>query len=243
MWVIGNYVITTTTFIRASAFIISSLLAVDHIKRRGLDPAILYNTGFAAIISGIFGSHMLVVLLNLRSYLKHPIDIFALGRGGFSAYGALLFAGIGAYIYLRIKRLSVNTIGDLLAPYAALALAIARISCFIGGCCYGKEAACGIWGPVMKKILIPTQLISSLALLLIFVALRLLQERPHKDGQVLYLLFVLYGIKRFLIEFWRGDTHQFLWGLTLFQCFSILLIGFACVQLMRLQKKARPTKK
>jgi phosphatidylglycerol:prolipoprotein diacylglycerol transferase len=219
----------------AIAFTVGISLACSQARGQGLDADAIFNLGFAAIISGIIGARLLYVLLNLGTYLENPLEIIMLQHGGLAWFGGLLLGSAGGWFYIKRKKLPLYSTLDLLAPFVALSQAIGRIGCLLNGCCYGKESPFGLYFPVMDKVLIPTQLISSVSMVVIYIVLRLLQENPHRRGQVFFLYLALYGAKRFLVEFLRGDTPAILFGLTIFQYFSIALFCFACWRLTRMR--------
>jgi phosphatidylglycerol:prolipoprotein diacylglycerol transferase len=126
---------------------------------------------------------------------------------------------------------------DMLSPSVAVGLAIGRVGCFLSGCCFGsvcptqppgvrfprwsdawdlhlkehraeliqQHAETGVWESLPVH---PTQLYEAGGLLLILGFLwwgpRL---RKRSDGQVLGWLLALYGVLRFVIEFWRADER------------------------------------
>jgi phosphatidylglycerol:prolipoprotein diacylglycerol transferase len=139
-------------------------------------------------------------------------------------------------VYVKNKKLPLLKILDLMIPFVALAQAIGRIGCLLNGCCFGKISEFGLYFPVHHQILVPTQLYSSLILIFIFIVLRILQEKPHKQGQVFFAYLVLYSLKRFFIEFWRADNPILIFNLTLFQILSIALFCFALLGLLLLKK-------
>jgi phosphatidylglycerol:prolipoprotein diacylglycerol transferase len=53
----------------------------------------------------------------------------------------------------------------------------------------------------------PTQLVSALDLFGIFVILSLFFRHQRRAGQVTALYLMLYSTERFIVEFFRGDTH------------------------------------
>ena len=232
---LGPFTVFSYGLMLAIAFAVSTSLAGAQARRQGIDADAVFNTGFAVIIAGVLGARLMYVALNFRTYLADPLEIIMLQHGGLAWFGGLLFGSIGGLLYVKKKRLPLNTVLDLFAPFVALGQAIGRIGCLLNGCCYGKESSFGLYFPVEDKILIPTQLISSVAMVVIYISLRLLQERPHRAGQVFYLYLALYGAKRFLVEFLRGDTPALALGLTVFQFFSIALFCFACWRLARMR--------
>jgi len=203
------------------AFLTSTFLACRDAKRQGIDPDIIFNFLFLVFIFGILGARIFYVVENIGYYLREPIEIFRLQHGGLSWFGGLILGVIAAYVYLIRKKLDLYKILDLVIPYVALGQAIGRIGCFFNGCCFGKVTEFGIYFPAHNAVLIPTQIYSSLLLVLIFVILRFLQDRPHWAGKIFFAYLLLYSIKRFFVEFWRVDNSNVLWGFTLFQLLSI----------------------
>lgn len=159
-----------------------------------------------------------------------------LSRGGLSWFGGLILGFICSVVYLRKKEISIYTFLDLMVPFVALAQAIGRVGCLLNGCCYGKVSKYGIYFAAHELPLIPTQLYSSLALIFIFIILRLLQDRPHREGEIFFWYLLLYSIKRFFIEFWRADNEIILFGLTLFQLISFVIFCLAAWKLLLIKK-------
>lgn len=218
------------------AFIVAVALAAQEAKRQEVNPDIIFNLTFISFIFGIIGARIFYVLENLGFYLKSPMEIIMLSRGGLSWFGGLILGTVSGIIYLKRKKISVYRTLDLIMPFVALAQALGRVGCFLNGCCFGKESIHGIYFPAYGVTLIPTQLYSSLALLLIFIALRFLQDHPHRTGQIFYAYLFLYSIKRFLIEFWRADNKIILFNLTLFQLISAAIFVFSVFKLIAISK-------
>ena len=220
----------------AIAFIVSSFLAVRQAKNKSLNPDIIFNLLFWVFIWGIFGARILYIIENLQYYLKNPAEIIMLQQGGLSWFGGLLLGIMVGVFYLKKNNLPVYKTLDLVAPFLALGQAIGRIGCLLNGCCFGKAAKFGIYFSSHNLVLIPTQIYSSLILVFIFIILRFLQDRPHRQGQIFLIYLLLYSAKRFFIEFWRADNPVIFSGLTLFQLFSILIFIFSVIKLFLIQK-------
>jgi len=219
------------------AFLIGATLAAQRAKKENIDPGIIFNLSFAAFISGIIGARLLYILQYASYYMKNPWEILMLQHGGLSWFGGLIAGAAGAVIYLKAKRLSVPGILDLMIPFVALSQAIGRLGCLLNGCCYGKISKFGIYFKAHDAYLIPTQLYSSLALIVIFFILRYLEERPHKPGGIFFTYLLLYTLKRFFMEFWRADNEIVFLGLTIFQVFSAAIFVLAFLKLTRLKNK------
>jgi len=228
---IGPLVIYSYGFALVVAFFVVTTLASIEAKRRGTNPDIIYNLIFIAFITGVIGARILYVFQNLNYYIKSPLEIVMLQRGGLSWFGGLFLGITSSIIYLKIKKLEIYKVADIVVPYLALGQAIGRFGCFFNGCCYGRESVYGIYFPVHDKILIPTQLYSALISLIIFIILRWILDNPHRQGQILFTYLLLYSIKRFFIEFFRADNPQILFSLTLFQIMSIAVFMLAAIKL------------
>ena len=220
------------------AFGLATFLLSRQGRYLGLNPEFFFNLSFIILLSGIIGARILYVILNINYYYNHPVEIIMFTHGGLAWFGGLILGIFSCIVYLRYRGLEIYKIFDLAAPYVALAQAIGRIGCFLNGCCFGKEnLRFGLYFPVHSAILIPTQLYSSLALLGIYIILRIKQVRIHKKGEIFYLYLFLYSLWRFFIEFFRGDSKIFIFHLSLFQIFSIALFTLSVIMLIRIKKR------
>ncbi len=202
------------------AFTAGCLVARRQAKRQGINPDIIFNFLFTAFIFGIIGARLFYVIENISYYLKRPLEMIMLQHGGLSWFGGLILGAFSGVLYLKNKKLPLYKVLDLVAPAVALAQAIGRVGCFLNGCCFGRTV-------------FPVQIYSSLILVVIFISLRFLQGRPHKEGRVFFTYLLLYSLKRFSIEFWRLDNPVVFMGLTLFQILSIFLILFSAFKLIK----------
>jgi phosphatidylglycerol:prolipoprotein diacylglycerol transferase len=231
---IGPFTIYAYGLTLVLAFFVSAYLASRQAKKAHLDPDKIFNLLFYVFISGIIGSRIFYVCSKLSFYLKHPLEIIMLQHGGMAIFGGIISGFICAYLFIRRNKMELLTTLDLLVPFIALGQAIGRVGCFLNGCCYGKVSDFGIYSPLAKQVLIPTQLYSSLLLFLIFLILRFMQARRHLPGQILYCYFFLYSIKRFCIEFLRDDNPRIFYGLTIFQLLSLAMFFFSIVMLIKI---------
>ena len=120
----------------------------------------------------------------------------------------------GLPLYFRYKGIKILPTLDLAAIYAPLLQSIARIGCFLAGCCYGSVCALP-WAvkyshpeslAPLGVYLHPTQLYSSLASLSIFLIMRFaLDSRLKKPGQLLFAYLFIEGLARLGVDLWRAD--------------------------------------
>lgn len=233
---IGPLTIYSYGLMLAMAFGLSSMLLVNRAKRENINSDVIFNFAFAVFIFGIIGARILYIIENLGYYVKEPLETVMLQHGGLSWFGGLISGIFAGVIYLKNKNLPIYKILDLVVPFVALAQAIGRVGCLLNGCCFGKVSKFGIYFNVHKAILIPTQAYSSLALIFIFIFLRVLQDKPHKEGEIFFIYLLLYSLKRFFIEFWRADNPSIFLGLTLFQIISIVIFCLSLAKLVLIKR-------
>ncbi len=233
---IGPFTIYSYGLMLALAFVVGQYLAACQARKEKINPEVIFNFLFLSVISGIAGARVFYVLENLQYYLGDPLEIIMFQHGGLSWFGGLILGGSCGVLYLKKKGMPIYRALDLVAPFIALSQAIGRIGCLLNGCCYGKVAEWVFWFPDKGEPLIPTQAYSSFALILIFFVLRFMQERPHKNGEIFFAYLLLYSLKRFFIEFWRGDNSVILWGMTLFQILSVVVFFLALAKLVSIKK-------
>lgn len=233
---IGPFTVYSYGLMLVAAFLAGTMLAADYAKRRNLPQDTVFNLSFGAFVSGIVGARLLYIIGSFSYYLENPLEIIMLQHGGLSWFGGLAAGVAFAIVYLKKNRLPIYGTFDLLAPFIALGQAIGRIGCLLNGCCFGRESEeFGLYFTAHEARLIPTQLYSSLFLVAIFIVLRILQERPHKEGQIFFTYLALYSAKRFFVEFWRADHRIIIMGLSPFQLISlaVFLVSFIKLILIR----------
>jgi len=174
---------------------------------------------YIMIFGGIIGARLTYVLLHLSEFASNwtatfnPFASSHFGIAGLNMYGGVIMAVVGTYLYCRWKQLSVLEVFDYFAPTLGLGLAVARIGCFLNGCCFGTptDLPWGISFPpgsipysVFSSVpLHPAQLYSSLYGLILFIFLHYKLKRKRFTGQLVALLFMSEAVFRFAIEYVR----------------------------------------
>lgn len=191
----------------------------------------------AYIFGGAFiGAKLLYFLVSFNDIeWKNMLNITYFNsqmQGGFVFYGGLigglLFALLAGKIHkIPVKEYIINYI--FLIPFIH---SFGRIGCFMAGCCYGIPYN-GIGAIIFPKNpffaelsgipRFPVQLVEAFALLIISLLILYLQLfRESKDTVETY--FILYGIIRFVLEYFRGDIVRGKLGIfTTSQWLGILL--------------------
>jgi phosphatidylglycerol:prolipoprotein diacylglycerol transferase len=221
----------------AIGFVLAAFLVSRHARRLGVSPDKLVDMLVVVLISGIIGARILYILLNLGYYIAKPLEVFDLAKGGLVWYGGFIAGVIAAVTYIRINKLDFWFVMDLVVPYIALAQALGRIGCLLNGCCYGAPAphgfAFGVVFPDSCIVRHPAEIYSTILLIIIYFVLRIWQELPHFKGEIFLGYCMLYPLKRFGVEFFRGDNPREYFGMTISQAISFAVFVAAIAIFVR----------
>jgi phosphatidylglycerol:prolipoprotein diacylglycerol transferase len=167
------------------------------------------------IIGAIVGARTLYVISYWDEAFagKAIVEVFKVWKGGLVYYGGLIGSSLAGILYVRLKKLPLWQVADIVAPSIALGYAFGRIGCLLNGCCYGR--ACNLpWAirfpegnPLNPPTypVHPTQVYESLLNLGLYAALAWLFRRRKFDGQVFGVYLVSYAVLRSFVELFRGD--------------------------------------
>lgn len=231
LFTIGPLTVYSYGVMVALGFAVAAFFLYTRASRYGLDRNAVIDYLILVLVTGIAGARILYVILNFGYYAASPLEVFNLSRGGLVWYGGFLAAVAASVVFVRARHIDFWASADLLAPYLALAQALGRIGCLLNGCCYGTEAPayfpCGVAFPGDGIVRYPAQVFSAMALLGIFVILRLWQDRASFTGEVFLGYCLLYAAKRFCIEFFRGDNPRIIAALTMSQVLSVVIFAAA----------------
>ncbi len=218
---IGPFAIYSYGLMLAVAVLVCSFLLGREARQHQIKSEKIYDFIFTVVIAGIIGGRLFYILLNLAFFIQNPLEIPMIQHGGLAWQGALVLGVIAGWWFIRKAQLPLGLMLDLSAPYLALGQSIGRIGCFLNGCCYGREAAWGIYFPVHGARLQPTQLYDTVLLFIIYFALRHFRRSATVPGQIMVLYFMLASLERFIVEFFRADHTIVVGGLSIFQLVSI----------------------
>ena len=217
----------------ALAVLVVVLWAIRAVRRSKLSRETAFTAALVGIPSGIVFSRILHIIDQWQYYIQNPGQI--IGGSGLTAWGAVLGAALGIWIYSKVGRFPFGYFADLIAPGIILGQAVVgRIACTINGCCYGMETSLpwGVvythpesFGPIGIPVH-PTQIYEIIYSLIIFGVLLRLSGRFKPDGSLFLVYLSLYSVWRVGIGFLREGT-PFLFGLYQAQVMSIIILVIA----------------
>ncbi len=251
----GSLKLYTYGFFLALAFLGAIFIAGREARRLGLPVETFFDLCFYAVVAALVGSRLMYVLLDFRTFLAHPLQIFAIWGGGLDFQGGVILALAEAIWFIRRRRLPWRPTLDALALGLPVGQFLGRIGCFMAGCCYGSpstlpwavtftnpQTLCPLRVPVH-----PAQLYEAfLSLGVVFGALSLLKTRKSYDGQLILAYFCLAGAVRFVVEFfrspldYRGPTYFGWMPLTQLIALGMALVAGALLVWFGRRSRSRP---
>ncbi|MBA3296164.1 MAG: prolipoprotein diacylglyceryl transferase [Acidobacteria bacterium] len=253
---IGGFPVYTYGVLLAAAYLLGLQFALVRARARGLDANRVMDLGIWIIISALVGAKLLLLIVEWETFTQDPREILTLLRSGGVFYGGLIAAVAVALWYLKRHRLPMWTVTDVFAPGIALGHVIGRTGCLFAGCCFGRatdvpwaitfrnEFAAQNVGTPLNIPLHPTQLYEAGAELLILIFL-LVTERKGRPfpGRTFWGYLLLYGVSRFIIEFYRGDARGLVGSLSTSQFVSAVIVPLSLVMLFLLSRRVTPEPK
>ena len=189
--------------------------------------------------------------LLLKNYFRIP---------GFSFWGGLILGGIIIIIFSFFHQLPLLCLTDSLVIGLSFGQIFGRLGCLNYGCCHGIECENNSWfikyshpnskvfrtdQRLIGKPLYPTQIISALSNLIIWTILisMTIGFNNISTGILTITYLLLFSLKRFLIEFYRGELPRTnFFTFTLWQWLSVFLFSIGIYITIHLSGFELPTK-
>ncbi len=198
----------------------------------------------------LFGAHLGHCFFHWSKCRLEPLWMLDVWRGGHSFLGApALCALLLALLSASLPWVRFLNVADAFSLGLPLGLSIARIGCYLRGCCWGIpiQNESFFYGWSFKLLdhrltaVHPVQLYSAAANLVIFLLLVGVTRTCKIEGLVTGLCFSLYAVARFTLEFYRGDTPRLssFYNLSPHQLLCIPIFMCACSLVIFLYVKHR----
>jgi len=166
---------------------------------------------FFGVLGVVIGGRLGYVLFYKPGYYAgHPLEIFAVWKGGMAFHGGLLGVITAMALFARKRGRHFVEVMDLVSPCIPTGIASGRIGNFINGELWGRAADPNLpWAMVFPQSgsnlpRHPSQIYQFLLEgMLLFVLLWLFSRKPRPLGQVSGAFLVGYGVLRFTAEFFR----------------------------------------
>jgi phosphatidylglycerol:prolipoprotein diacylglycerol transferase len=218
-----------------TGILLAAWVAARYVERKGQSGDALWDLLLWILIPGLIGARLYYVFIQsprgeggLGYYLANPWTILEIWSGGIHIFGAFIFGGIAAYLYMRYRGMPALIYLDGIALGLPLGQAIGRWANFINQELYGPPTTLP-WGlrvdnsariaPYNDLVTYPDStrfhplfLYESLWNFLGFGLLFWISRRFEnslKPGDLLLMYLIWYPTGRFIIEFIRTDSWFF----------------------------------
>jgi phosphatidylglycerol:prolipoprotein diacylglycerol transferase len=195
----------------------------------------------------LFSRIFYVLIYGLESFLQNPLFFFQVWKGGMSFHGGLAGATLGGLIVAKRHKKSFLRLADIFVLPVPIALALGRIGNLMNGELFGRVTNVP-WAfrfstdPALLPRH-PSQLYSVAKNLIIFFILWKLYhsdcKAAKKEGFVFLSFIFLYGVFRFIVEFFRQPEIELSLGivtLTAGQVLSLVMVAASLPLLIKLWK-------
>lgn len=190
----------------------------------------------------LFGAHLGHYALHPGLFRKDPLGVLVFWGDGQSLLGSMAFCLLLlAILCAAFRGLRFWATADAFALGIPAGLVLARLGCFLKGCCWGTPITedhplHGLaWKLLDNRVtaLHPVQLYGSAAALLMLASLLLIRRRTRVPGVTAAAFLMLFCVARFVLEFFRADSagRSFLGVLTAHQEICLLLFPLAAAVL------------
>ena len=241
--------------------IITGIAAAIWIGRKryanlGGNPDDVSEVAIWAVPFGIIGGRIYHVITSPAQYFGangNPLDALRIWEGGLGIWGAISLGAVGAYLYFRTHKTTLNfrQLLDSLAPGVVVAQAIGRIGNYFNQEVFGKPTELP-WGleidPVKRPdgfesyaTFHPTFLYELLWCLVVAVLLiklpGFLKQITSKQGDIFALYILGYTLGRVWIESLRIDEANLILGLRLNIWVSLIVLITASAYLIASKRR------
>ncbi len=170
------------------------------------------NFFYLIFIAGFVGGKLFFYLEKPFYYIDNPSLLLDNFSGGFVFYGSFVTIIPVIIWYLKLYKIPVLPMLDILAITTLIVHSFGRLGCFLGGCCYGQPTNSwfGMVFPTSNSIKVhPTQLYELLVLVTLLIVLLIVKKHKKFNGQIFLLYLGLYAISRSILELFRGDARGY----------------------------------
>lgn len=206
---IGDYTVYSYGVMLFCALIVALFVVRHQLGSKGIEPLPVYVLSGILVAAGLMGARLFYVLGHLEEYRGNWLHVFDFDTAGMVLYGGLIVALPVAVLAIRRLRLPLGAVLDAVGLALPMSLAIARMGCFLNGCCGGKPSGLS-WAvtfPGNSVAVHPTQLYEMICDLAVFASLLLIRRRLTKSGDLFLVSIASYSVVRFVMEFFRFHSN------------------------------------
>lgn len=222
---VGNWIFTTYAFLAAAAFATGFAGSLWYDAMVGMDVLLIAKLYLFIVVPAVLvGLRLFSILLEWRELFRRPLQTIV--KPGYMLHGGIAGGVVGLYAVAVIADVPALRVLD--APALALPLgeAIARLGCYVYGCCWGRptDSRFGVrytsqdskvvrCAPHLHNVKIhPAQLYALCIYLGMFAVMYAILPLMPFDGALTAIYFIGHSAIRYSLEFFRQDDRGKLWG-------------------------------
>ena len=216
----------------AVGMVLGVILAIYLARKQGLKDDLIFDFILLALPIAIICARGYYVIFEWDSYSSDILSIFKIWKGGLAIYGGVIGGLVTAILFCRHHKFPLFRFLDLVVPSLVLGQAIGRWGNFVNQEAFGNLVensslqffpyavyidALGEWHQA-------TFFYESMWNLCLLTTMLIVSRKNPKTGTLTCMYFVIYGLRRFLIEGLRTDSLYIISGIRASHVLSLLLI-------------------
>lgn len=201
----------------ALGVLLALVLAQRTARVARVNPTHIWNLCVIALCAALVGARLLLVIVNWRDLVRHPLWMLGLAmihHPLLAAAGALIGA-LAGFLYARWQGMPLFSTADVLAAPICVAVAMEQFGALLAGSGYGKGASvpwaviythplAARWSGVSLGIpLHPVQAYAALAFLTLAALLLVWLPARRQPGDVAGVALLGSGVALYVTEYWR----------------------------------------
>jgi len=206
----------------AAGVLVGLMLAQRTARTAGVSPAHVWNVCVIALFTALLGSRLLLLAVNWRELLAHPLWMLGLAtiHNHWVAGSGILIGALAALAYMRWQHMPIKATLDALAAPLSLGLALEQFGALLAGAGYGTETSVR-WAVVYAHPLAqrwsgtplgvplhPVQAYAALAYVTLAVLLLIWMPLRRQPGDVAGVAMMGTGVTLYITEFWRDPEGR-----------------------------------
>ncbi len=230
------------------AILLTLIISYFNIKKANLNTETLLDLFIYMIIGGLIGARIFHILFyNFQYFLKHPLEIILINKGGVSSHGLAIGLIVSLWLYKKIKKINLIQYLDKIVISLPIIIVAIRLGNFFNSEIVGRITTLpwAVKFPLYEQPAQPrhpSQIYEAGLGILIFIILILINKKIKKQPPLFLtnIFIFLYFSTRFFVEFFK--EYQSLspkYFLTMGQLLSLPFIVYSLIKLKLQLKKIR----
>lgn len=198
------------------------MMAQRTARAVGVQPQHVWNLCVIALCAALVGARLLLVIVNWRDLVKHPLWMLGLAmiHHPLLAAAGVLIGAIAGLIYARWQGMPLRSTLDALAAPIAVGFACEQAGALLAGSGYGIEASvrwaityasplAARWsGAPLGVAVHPVQAYAGIAYATIALFLLVLMPVRAQEGDIAGIGLLSGGVALYVTEFWRDPEGR-----------------------------------